>query len=112
MTGTDGDEAKIARNLGDMEAMALPIFRKGHLAVVGEWVSWPVINSAGGTTHQSPEFKEFQYPVAHRLLEICDAVLRIPGASRGADLEVEKAREMGKRVFLSIDDVPTFVETK
>ncbi len=107
MTGTGGDEAMIAKNLREMETMALPIYRKGHVAVVGEWISWPIIKSAGGMTHQSPEFKEFQYPVAHRLLEICDAVLRIPGESKGADLEMEKARQMGKSIYMSIDEIPT-----
>ena len=38
MTGTDGDEAKIAANLARMEAMALPVFERGHLAVVAEWL--------------------------------------------------------------------------
>jgi hypothetical protein len=44
--------------------------------------------------------------VAHRLLEKCDAVLRIPGDSKGADLEMEKARQMGKIVFTDLDQVP------
>ena len=36
MSGTNGDEAAIAKNLKAMEDFALPIFQKGHLAVVGE----------------------------------------------------------------------------
>ena len=106
LSGTDGDEAKIRKNLEAMEAYALPLFKKGHLGMVGEWAAWPVIKSAGGDTHSSPEFTEFQYPVAHRLLEKCDAILRIPGESRGADLEMEKAREMGKIIFTDINQVP------
>jgi hypothetical protein len=106
LSGTDGDEAKIQKNLEAMEAYALPLFKKGHLGMVGEWAAWPVIKSAGGDTHSSPEFKEYQYPVAHRLLEKCDAILRIPGESRGADLEMEKARQMGKIIFTDIDQVP------
>jgi len=106
LTGTDGDEAKIEKNLAAMEAYALPLFKKGHLGMVGEWVAWPVIKSAGGDTHSSPEFTEYQYPVAHRLLEKCDAILRIPGESRGADLEMEKARQMGKLIFTDIDQIP------
>lgn len=39
MTGTDGDENKIAANLDRMEEMALPLFEKGHLAVVAEWLA-------------------------------------------------------------------------
>ena len=107
MTGTNGSEVAIARNLAAMEQYALPIFEKGHLAVVGEWLAWPVIRQAGGDSHESDQFTQYQYPVAHRLLEKCDAVLRIPGESRGADIELAKAREMGKIVFESLDDVPT-----
>jgi hypothetical protein len=106
LSGTDGDEAKIRKNLEAMEAYALPLFKKGHLGMVGEWAAWPVIKSAGGDTHSSPEFTELQYPVAHRLLEKCDAILRIPGESRGADLEMEKARQMGKIIFTDLDQVP------
>jgi hypothetical protein len=106
LSGTEGDEAKIRKNLEAMEAYALPLFKKGHLGMVGEWAAWPVIKSAGGDTHSSPEFTEYQYPVAHRLLEKCDAILRIPGESRGADLEMEKARQMGKIIFTDLDQVP------
>jgi hypothetical protein len=107
MSGTNGDEAAIARNLKAMEDFALPIFKKGHIAVVGEWLAWPVIRQAGGDSHSSEQFAEYQYPVAHRLLEKCDAVFRIPGESRGADLEMEKAREMGKIIFNSFEEIPS-----
>jgi hypothetical protein len=107
MTGTDGNEDRIAANLGRMEAMALPVYEKGHLAVVAEWLSWPLIRQAGGTDHASPQFAQYQYPAAHRLLALCDAVLRIPGESRGADLECDLARQMGKVVFTSLDDLPS-----
>jgi hypothetical protein len=106
MTGTDGDEGRIAENLARMEAMALPVYEKGHLAVVAEWLSWPVITQAGGTSHGSPEFERYQYPVAHRLLTMCDAVLRIPGESRGADAECALAREMGMTIYTSVADLP------
>jgi hypothetical protein len=106
MSGTNGDEQAIARNLEAMEDYALPIFKKGHIAVVGEWLAWPVIRQAGGNSHSSEKFSEYQYPVAHRLLEKCDAVLRIPGDSRGADLEMAKAREMGKIIFNNFEEIP------
>ena len=106
MSGTDGNDDAIAINLKAMEYYALPLYEKGHLGVVGEWFAWPVIRQAGGAGHSSAQFAEFQYPVAHRLLEKCDAVLRIPGASRGADLEMENAKALGKQIFLSLDDVP------
>ena len=112
MTGTHGDEEAIARNLKAMEDFALPIFAKGHLAVVGEWFAWPVIRQAGGDSHGSEQFSQYQYPVAHRLLEKCDAVLRIPGESRGADLEMAKAKELGKIIFTSVEDIPDLTPNK
>jgi hypothetical protein len=35
----------------------------------------------------------------------CDAVLRLPGESRGADMEVEEMVSLGRPVFTSIEDV-------
>jgi len=110
LSGTNGDESLIAQNLARMESYALPLFKKGHLGVVGEWAAWPVIKSAGGNSHSSPQFTEYQYPVAHRLLEKCDAALRIPGASKGADLEMEKAQQMGKIIFTDLDQVPDITQ--
>lgn len=106
MSGTNGNEDAIAKNLKAMEDYALPIFLKGHIAVIGEWLAWPVIRQAGGDSHSSEQFSEYQYPVAHRLLEKCDAVLRIPGESRGADIEIGKANEMGKIIFTNFDEIP------
>lgn len=40
-------------------------------------------------------------------LEKCDVVLRLPGASRGADAEVERAEELGIPV---VHDVEKFAE--
>ena len=106
MTGTDRDEDRIRDNLARMEAMALPVYERGHLAVVAEWLSWPVIAQAGGTDHASPQFAEHQYPAAHRLLGMCDAVLRIPGESRGADAECALAKEMWMTIYTDVEDIP------
>ena len=45
-------------------------------------------------------------PVALRLIARCDAVLRIGGASAGADRMVAQADAQGKRVYTSIADIP------
>lgn len=34
-------------------------------------------------------------------LEVCDVLLRLPGESKGADIEVEYALKLGKKVFYS-----------
>ena len=98
-SGTGGEPARIAANRERLESFALPIYEKGHLPVIGEWLALPIIHSAGGRDPGDEVFRKYQYPVAHRLLERCDAVLRIPGESRGADLDVQRARELGLRMM-------------
>jgi len=44
--------------------------------------------------------------VARRLISRCDAVLRITGASRGADLDVERARELGLAIYRDVGELP------
>lgn len=110
LTGTDGDPQKIALNRERLESFALPIYERGHLPMVGEWLALPIIRAAGGRAAGDDIFRTYQYPVAHRLLGCCDAVLRIPGASRGADLDVARALELGLPVYSSLSDLPRYVD--
>jgi len=41
-------------------------------------------------------------------LECCDCVLRLPGKSKGADIEVEHALKNNIKVFYSIDEIVDF----
>jgi hypothetical protein len=50
--------------------------------------------------------EQYLYPVASRLLERCDAVLRIEGESKGADEDLRLARERGLQVYWRMEDVP------
>lgn len=38
-------------------------------------------------------------------LDVCDCVLRLDGESKGADMEVKRAKEKGIRVIYSIDEL-------
>ena len=105
-SGTNDDPKLIQKNLDNLEAMAVPIFRKGHVPMIGEWVALPIMKLAGSKTMGDEVWDEVQYPVAHRLLEKCDAVLRIEGASKGADMDVEIARSRGLPVYRSLDEIP------
>lgn len=46
----------------------------------------------------------YWYEVDLHFLRACDAVLRLPGESKGADAEVELAHSLGKPVYYNIDD--------
>jgi hypothetical protein len=105
-SGTNDDTKLMQQNLNNLEAVALPLFRKGHIPMIGEWIALPLIHLAGSTKPGDDAWEEVQYPVAHRLLEKCDAVLRIAGASKGADEDVRIAKERGLKIYYHIDDVP------
>lgn len=105
-SGTGDNPDLIATNLARLEAAAWPIFRAGHIPMIGEWVALPVLRGAGATSVKDPLAEQILYPTAQRLLEHCDAVLRLPGDSRGADQDVAIARGRGLPVYFSVDDVP------
>jgi hypothetical protein len=105
-SGTGDDPALLARNLARLEEMAWPIFRAGHVPMIGEWVALPVLRGAGGDSVTDPIAKRIMYPTAERLLEHCDAVLRLPGESTGADQDVAIATARGLPVYYAVEDIP------
>ena len=105
-SGTGNDPNLIQENMEKLEAMALPIFRKGHVPMIGEWVANPLIKLAGSKEIGDAIFQKLQYPTAHRLLTKCDAILRIEGASKGADQDVEVARALGLKIYYNLDEIP------
>lgn len=105
-SGTDGDPARMRANLDRLESAAWPLFAAGHIPMIGEWVALPVLSSAGATGPDDPLAAQVMYPTAERLLQRCDAVLRLPGASKGADQDVAIARERGLPVYTALEDVP------
>ena len=110
-SGTGDDPELLDRNLRRLEEAAWPIFRKGHVPMIGEWVALPVLASAGADGIADPLAAQVMYPTAHRLLQHCDGVLRLPGDSRGADLDVAIARDRGIPVWFSIDEIPDAAST-
>ncbi|MBD3753584.1 MAG: DUF4406 domain-containing protein [Micrococcales bacterium] len=96
----------MAQNLKRLEEAAWPIFQKGHVPMIGEWVALPVLSSAGASGPADPLAAEVMYPTAERLLHHCNAVLRLAGESRGADQDVEIARRRGIPVYHSLDEIP------
>ncbi|WP_407659774.1 DUF4406 domain-containing protein, partial [Kineococcus indalonis] len=96
----------MAANLARLEEAAWPLFAAGHLPVVGEWIALPVLRSAGATGPTDPLAERVLHPTAERLIERCDAVLRLPGASTGADADVAAAHRLGLPVWHGLQDVP------
>lgn len=105
-SGTGDDPGKMAANVRAMEAYALPLFRAGHVPVVGEWFALPLVSLAGSRRVGDEAFEEIFHPIAERLLARCDAVLRVGGPSQGADLMVRVAGERGLGIFRRLSEVP------
>ena len=105
-SGTNDDPVLIARNVAAMTEASLRLFRAGHLPVMGEWFALPLIEEASSTQIGDPAFNEIFHPVSRRLVAKCDACLRIGGASAGADEMVTLARQHGKAVYFSMEEIP------
>ena len=108
-SGTGDDPTLMNLNLARLESAAWPIFRSGHVPMIGEWVALPVLDSAGATGVTDPLAEQVMYPTAERLLQHCDAVLRLPGASTGADQDVAIARKRGLPVYFDVAQIPGYV---
>ena len=105
-SGTGDDPEKIAANVHLMESYALPIFRLGHIPVLGEWIALPLVYLAGSQKLGDEAFNEIFHPIAERLLKKCDAILRVGGASQGADRMVEVGRKHGLQILSNLEEIP------
>ena len=104
-SNTGDDPEKIANNLHQMSVASLHLFRLGHMPITGEALALPLVAVAGSKQIGDEVFNEIFHPIARRLVERVDAVLRIGGPSAGADEMVTLARDAGKQVFTAIDQI-------
>jgi hypothetical protein len=105
-SGTGDNPEKMAANLRALESVALPLYRAGHIPLIGEWLALPLLREAGCERPGDAIYNEILYPIANRLIARCDAVLRLEGKSQGADEDVRLARERGLPVYYALREVP------
>ncbi len=108
-SGTNDDPELIEKNVEAMNRAALQVFHRGHMPVLGEWFALPLIKEAGSKEIGDEIFNEIFHPIAIRLGEKLDGVLRIGGASSGADEMVNQAKQRGQRVFYKLEEIPEVV---
>src|SRR3989442_13394468 len=75
-SGTGDDPAKLAANVAAMEAFAMPLFRAGHVPLVGEWLRLPLATLAGPRRVGAAAFGAVFHPIAERPLGRCDGRVR------------------------------------
>lgn len=74
------------------------ILKKGHIPLVPHLTHlWHLV---------SPKPWEDWMRIDSNLLSICDALLRLPGESKGADLEVIEAKNLCMIIYYSLEDIP------
>jgi hypothetical protein len=105
-SGTNDDAVLIRKNVQQMESYALPIFRAGHIPILGEWLALPLVELAGSKQIGDGAFNEIFHPIAMRLLEKCDAVLRVGGPSAGADEMVRIGRSLELQIYNALAEIP------
>ena len=96
-----GGRAERAARLRELNAAAFEVFRKGHVPVIGVNLALPIIEAAGEEHGEA-----VMMPLSLALAERCDAGLRLRGASRGADDEMEVIRARGGPIYDALDDIP------
>lgn len=109
--GTNDDPRLIQANVDHMQAVALQLYRRGHLPALGEWFALPLVKIAGSKSIGDPVFNEIFHPISIQLLHKCDAVLRIGGTSAGADEMVAQAEKSGKMIFRDLQEIPPVSKT-
>ena len=73
-SGTNDRPELIAANLNAMAQVALNIYRKGHIPVIGEWLALPLAKAAGSKETGDPISEEFlpgAYLSGTLLLHVC-----------------------------------------
>jgi hypothetical protein len=104
-SGTNDVPELMQQNLDRLGDVALAIFRAGHIPLIGEWLALPLLRVAGSKKAGDEIYQEILYPIAHRLIPKCDAVLRIDGDSSGADNDVKLATALGLKIYYKLEDI-------
>lgn len=101
-SGTGDRDELIAANVRAMQDAAVQVAAAGHVPLLGEWVTLPLIEAAGGQRGDAT-WDRFFHPHAQAVLERCDMLLRIGGDSAGADTMVKAALARGLPVHYGLN---------
>jgi len=105
-SGTGDREDAIAANVRAMQDAAVQVAELGHVPLLGEWVTLPLIEAAGGRRGDAV-WDRFFHPHAQAVLERCDVLLRIGGESAGADMMVKAGLARGLAVHYGLESLPS-----
>ena len=107
----DGTHSALCLNVENACEAGARLMRHGIPVIVPHLSAFLGMRSGPIYRHYVPEYQPYGftvdawYAVSVLLVSRCDAVLRLPGESTGADLEVARAAELGKPVFHDVGSV-------
>ena len=93
----------LRRNVNVALDVSIALYFKGHFPFIPHLTHF-VDERAAETGHHLTWEDYIRWDTAW--LEASDALLYL-GSSRGADLELETAKRLGKRIFYSLDEIPS-----
>ncbi|HAS43478.1 MAG TPA: DUF4406 domain-containing protein [Microscillaceae bacterium] len=95
------DQEVWKRNHIYMNEFAYEVYKKGHVPIIGVNAALPIIEAVG-----FDKFEELMMPISLEVAQRCDAILRVGGASNGADKEVAVFQRKGLPVYYSLEEIP------
>lgn len=110
----------LVHNISQADGAFFALLKAGVPAICPHWscfagsVYRSTYEAVCGCAHVLPEQTTHAewYGMDLAIVRRCDAVLRLPGESTGADLETAEAQQRGIPVFHSTWDVLTWVDTR
>ena len=99
---TGSDRREIDRNVNRAIDAGIEIFNKGHFPYVPHLTN--LVDKRAKEVGKELSWGDFMAWDAP-WLEVCDALLFV-GESRGANIELEEAKRLGKVIFYSSSEVP------
>lgn len=99
---TANSEEKILLNVNKAIDIGISIFYKGHFPYVPHLTHY--IDLRAKETSVEMLWEDYiKWDMVW--VELCDALFHI-SSSRGADIELDAAKKMGKHIFYSLDEIP------
>src|SRR6266436_7940485 len=100
----DGHESNTHRAID----AGIAVFRKGHYPYIPHLTHYVDLRAKGtGTNLTWADYIAWDMP----WLDMCDALLYL-GKSKGADIELERARKLKKEIFFSLSEIPSVARKK
>ncbi len=99
---TASTESQIEINVNNAIDTAIQVYKKGHFPYLPHLTHW--IDQRSRQTNQGLKWEDY-LEMDRTWLESCDALLFLR-ESRGANLELEYAKHLKKKIFYNLDEIP------